>query len=368
MSFSSQNGYEASTITDIMQAFRENINAQFGTSYTDETFAGTGFYKYFYAIAQRLQLEEVKTSEIFLKVQQYFAITNEAIQRPVGTNPGIVEALSLEGYVASVKPPADADAGKIFICVDVQGFEIASLVVGDLTFRAIAPGVEGNSITIALVNDGTAGGETVNVTGTDIVVHMEAAASTAAQIKAAIDADADAAALVSAEIAAGQDAVAQAAAAAAPLENGSGNNYDDTRLDICGIIRNSVSAGIISQGDQVETIVLSNGQSFDFKYGLPNRIPVLLKLTLTLSENNQVVVKSPEEVKDILLANIAANYSLGKNFEPQKYFGISDAPWCSQVLLEWSDDDGGNYYNTVYDSPYNDLFEIGLENITVVEA
>ena len=34
---------------------------------------GTNFYKYFYALMQRLQENEIRTSEIVLKIQQYFA-------------------------------------------------------------------------------------------------------------------------------------------------------------------------------------------------------------------------------------------------------------------------------------------------------
>lgn len=252
-----------------MTSIMQNINIQFGTSYTYDTFVGTNFYKYFYALAQRVQENEVKTAEIFLKLQQYFEITNESIQRPVGTNPGVIEALEREGYISSVKPIIEADAGEINICVDVDNTD---------------------------------------------------------------------------------------------------PDYAETKLAICNIIKDSVSAGIVSLGAESETIVLSNGQSFDFKYHLPDRIDVLLRLTITLSQNNQSIVLSPEEVKEKLLENIGARYRLGKNFEPQKYFAIADAPWASQVLLEWAEDDGSpSYASTVFDADFDELFNIDLENITVVE-
>jgi len=95
----------------------------------------------------------------------------------------------------------------------------ASLEIEDITYTAVEPGAAGNDITIAYVDDGTADEETVDVTGTDIVVHMEAGVSTATQIKAAIDAKAEAIALVSAEIT-GTAGDAQAAAAEAPLADG----------------------------------------------------------------------------------------------------------------------------------------------------
>lgn len=269
MGFSQDQGYVPVEISAIMDDFRGYINTQFGTSYTAEQFVGTNLYKYFYAIAQRVSETETKTSEIFLKLQQYFIITNERISRPVVTNPGVIEKLTNEGYIASLKPIIEADAGKINICIDT---------------------------------DETA------------------------------------------------------------------DDYAATKLDICTIIKDSTPAGCVTLGTETEAIVLSNGQSFDFKFHLPNRIPVLLKLTTALSENNQVVIGAPDDVKIALLANVNSKYKLGKNFEPQKYFTIVDAPWAASVLLEWSDDAGDNWYSTVYNADFDDLFEISLEDITLVET
>jgi hypothetical protein len=268
MGYANESGYTPQSIADIMESIRVNLNIQFGTSYTTESFVGTNFYKYFYALAQRVQENEIKTSEIFAYLQDYFALTNERISRPVVTNPGLVDKLSEEGYVASVKPMILADAGKINVCVDVD------------------------------------------------------------------DTDPD---------------------------------YATTKLDICTIIKDSTVAGCVTQGSESESITLSNGQSFDFKYHLPDKIEVDLKLTITTSENNQSVIKSPDDIKADLIANIQARYALGKNFEPQKYYDLDDAPWASVVLLEWSDDSGSNWYSTVYDAAFDDLFDYALERVTLVE-
>lgn len=269
MGYANESGYTPATIEEIMTDIMGSINTQFGTSYTYETFVGTNFYKYFYALAQRVQTNEVKTSEIFLKLQDYFNQINAQISRPVVTNPGLVEALEDAGYIASVKPMIEADAGKVNICVDVD------------------------------------------------------------------ETDPD---------------------------------YATTKLAICNLIKDSTIAGAVTQGTESESITLSNGQSFDFKYHLPDRIEVLLKLTITTSENNQSVIKSPDDIKADLLLNISNRYRLGKNFEPQKYYNLTDAPWASDVLLEWSDDDGSNYYSTVFDADFDELFDISLENVTLVEV
>ena len=283
MGFASDSGYTPATIEDIVTEIMDGINDQFGQTYTYESFVGTNWYKYAYAIAQRIQANEVKTSEIFSKLQQYFEITNERISRPVVTNPGLVEALSNyeselipAGLVASVKPMIEADAGEINICIDIDS---------------------------------------------------------------------------------------------------AGEDYAEQKVEICEIIKDSTVAGAVTMGDQVESIVLSNGQSFDFKYHLPDRIPVGLRLTITTSENNQAVIKSPDDIKIDLLANLNSRYRLGLNFEPQKYYSIEDAPWASNVLLEWTDDvthgelDMSPAWNaTVFNAEFDELFDYDLSLITLVES
>src|SRR5690606_16306716 len=108
------------SVESILDAIRVEINNQFGTSYTEQTFIGTGWYKYAYSIAQRVAENEIKTSEIFQKLQEYIPLTNERIQRPSVSHPGLIESFAANGFLASVKPIEDADAGKIFICVDLD--------------------------------------------------------------------------------------------------------------------------------------------------------------------------------------------------------------------------------------------------------
>lgn len=269
MGYSQENGYTPVSFESIMSSFMDNVNTQFGTSYTVETFEGTNWYKFAYAIIQRMQLNEVKTSEIFLKLQQYIDIINARISRPVNTNPGIIDKFLEQGYIASVKPMIDADAGKIHIAVDTD------------------------------------------------------------------ETDPD---------------------------------YLTTKAAIGLLISQITAGGAVTQGTEVVPIVLSNGQEFDFKFNLPNRIDVKLKLTITLSENNQLAVGDPDDTKIKLLNNILSRYRLGKNFEPQRYFNQADAPWSGQVLLEWSDDDGVTWNSSVFDSNYDDLFSFGLDDITLIEV
>lgn len=267
MSFAQDNGYTPVDFETLMDFIRQGINTQFGTSYTPESFLGTNWYKFAYSIVQKVQEGEIKTSEIFLKLQQYIALTNERIQRPSVSHPGLIDSFTAAGYVASVKPPAEADAGQLFICVDVD--------------------------------DGA-------------------------------------------------------------------DDYAEKKLEICTLIKDFVAAGVVTQGTEVENIVLSNGQGFDFKFDLPNRIPVLIKLTAKISVNNLITIPSDEDIRFAIFQNINSRYRLGWNFEPQRYYGLSDAPWAGELVLEWSDDNGLNWYDEVFEATYTDLFEFGLEDITVV--
>jgi len=98
--------------------------------------------------------------------------------------------------------------------------EFSSVVIGDLTFTAREAGDAGDDITITLADLASDGEASVVVAGTDIVISIEDAVTTAETILAAINADEDALALISASIAGGQEDEPQDAAAETPLAGG----------------------------------------------------------------------------------------------------------------------------------------------------
>lgn len=267
MSFSQENGYVPVTFEVFMDSIRQGINEQFQTTYTPETFLGTNWYKYLYVLVQDILKNETKTAEIFLKLQEYISSTNERIQRPSVSFPGLIDSFQSRGYIASVKKTEVGDAGLIFICVDVDD---------------------------------------------------------------------------------------------------QAETYPETRLEICTLIKDFVAAGLISQGSEVESLTLLNGQSFDFRFSLPDRTPIILSLTLVKSENQIITLPSDEEIRQIVFENINARYRLGWDFEPQRYFTQADAPWAASILLEWSDDEGSTWEDGVFSAEFDDLFTFDLEDITVV--
>lgn len=269
MGFAKENGYVPIPIDQLMQDVMVRYNEQFSTSYTYENFVGTGVFKGFYALIQRLQENEVKTSEIFLKIQNYFRITNEQLARPNTTVQGLIDYCSLMGFSISVKPPTEMEAGELRVAVNLD--------------------------------DGAA-------------------------------------------------------------------DYAAKKTQFATILKTCVPAGIATIGDETEAVTLSNSQSFDFNFNLPNETPILLRLTLTLSGNNQFTILSPEETSALLFANINERYRFGLNFEPQRYFSVVDAPWASSVLLEYSIDDGGNWLDDVATLAYDDLYTFELGDISVIES
>lgn len=159
MSFSQDNGYVPVTLSEVMEFIRIEINVQFGTTFTTDSFIGSNWYKYFYTIAQRVLQNETKTSEIFLKLRQYIKLTNEKIQRPSVSLPGLIESFESKGYEVSVAPMNEFTAGYMYIAVNVDStapdYAATKQEIGELMKDFIVGGIVtmGNeSVTVFLSN------------------------------------------------------------------------------------------------------------------------------------------------------------------------------------------------------------------------
>ncbi len=139
----------------------------------------------------------------------------------------------------------------------------ALLVINDLTFTAVAFGVAGNSITVEYVAGGTAGDESVTVTGNAIVVEIDDTAvtgSTSDQVKAAVNADAAAALLV---LVSGSGSTVQAVEAEAPLAGGRESELDLT-LDTMSIPTHGFTTGLRVQASTTGTLPTGITTSTDY--------------------------------------------------------------------------------------------------------
>lgn len=388
MPYAQESGYIPSSIQTILQNIMPNINTQFGTSYTWETFQGSNHYKFCYAIAQILEQNEIKTSEIYLKLQQYILLTNQRIANPVNTPSGLIFQLLEAGFLASVKPIIEADAGKISVCVDAEKGEKAS---GNATITNFANLISGTDDSISVggvtftaqTGAATPGTATFRADGSNdatalsLATQINAHATTKEIVRATADGPVvnikswfggtggNAIALAYTN----NDVNVGATVSGAFLTGGDdAAGYADDREIIGGVLAASTAAGTVTQGTETEAVVISNGQSFDFKFFLPKKYEVLLRLTITTSENNEQIIGDPDDTKLLLISNINDKYALGKNFEPQRYFTILDAPWAASVLLEYSIDGGATYSSSIYDSLFDEFFDCSLDRIELVEV
>ncbi|MCH9664414.1 MAG: hypothetical protein K0U41_01020 [Gammaproteobacteria bacterium] len=187
----------------------------------------------------------------------------------------------------------------------VTGVEqLAALVVGDITYTAkTGSGINGNLISIAYVDGGTAGSEVVTVTGNAISVSMDADASTATQIKAAIDGTAAATALVDNAIT-GTGSNAQAAAAAANLVGGLGTN--DIKLTAGG-------GELFDIGSYIDIIDGTDGDTAKNTARLVTHVAGKTVRERDLGVNSDIITLSgvaltASTVNDFVIGHAPANY------------------------------------------------------------
>ncbi len=469
MSYAQDTGYTPRTFAEIMDALRVALNTEFSMTYTAESFVGSYWYRYLYQPVQQISLGEIKTSEIFIKLQEYIATTNLTIQRPSTSLPGIIDSFAANGWVASVRRNVvgisasgtwtlvsvvatdEADVGGVAftftatptlethvlvtvpspsvlasatdvntsngeLTEDAHGFETGD--VGQMTTSSALPtgfalltnyyvirvssGVYKLAASMADALAGTAIVPTTTGTGNQTVT-LVADTFKARKLSEAVNAHSTIGEIVTASYSANvvtvtarssgivgnviqftdQDSTITSSGsgylAGATGEGEAGKvsvcvdvdeddpEYDDLRLEICTFLKDFIAAGMVFEGTEEETITLSNGQDFDFKFFLPTRIPVLLKLTLTSSDNQDLVIPDNEAIRQVVFDNIKARYRLGWDFEPQRYFTQVDAPWAATILLQWSLDDGSpSYLSTVFEADFKDLYTFDLEDIEVL--
>lgn len=144
-------------------------------------------------------------------------------------------------------------------------------------------------------------------------------------------------------------------------------DYAGIKADILELLKNNTVAGISFKGAERGFRTLSNGQDMEFAYDLPNKTDIYLKLTITLSNDTNILVDSEEEIKNKLIDNIGQMYALGRKFEPARYFTVSrDAPYAADILLEYKKEGEETYSSQVYQSKYTDLFVFAKNRLEVI--
>lgn len=121
MSYSVLNGYAPRSYDDILLTTVNAVNEEFGTNYTTQSFAGTNLWKVLYAAIQEIMTTENNISLLGEKMKQFISVQNEELYAPTSTIDGFTDLLKRElSLVGSIKPNEAADAGNLYLCVDVD--------------------------------------------------------------------------------------------------------------------------------------------------------------------------------------------------------------------------------------------------------
>lgn len=147
------------------------------------------------------------------------------------------------------------------------------------------------------------------------------------------------------------------------------DNYQYLANEIGIILRDFTAAGTVTNGTQEVNLQLANTQVETFRFSLATKISIQLRLTLNISRNNQNYIPTDDEAKDILINNLQELYHLGQDFEPEKYAEINrDFPCCSEVILEYSLDNGTTWISSVAQLQYNQKYVVARGDISVVRT
>lgn len=147
------------------------------------------------------------------------------------------------------------------------------------------------------------------------------------------------------------------------------SDYNYLADQIADILLKNTAGGIYTNGTQEVSKLLDNGQVEVFKFYLPTKTAIKCRLTLRISRNNSYYIPTDDEAKEILLNNLSELYYLGEDFEPEKYAEIErDFPCCSEVILEYSLDNGASYITDVAQLDFNVKYTVAEEDITIVRT
>jgi hypothetical protein len=144
------------------------------------------------------------------------------------------------------------------------------------------------------------------------------------------------------------------------------SNYATIKQGIIDRMHNWLTCALYYNGTETGTKQAVNGQNFTYKFALPTKIDIKVKITITSSKNAKTPILNENQVRDIFNANLAKFYQLGFDFEPEKYLEINrDLPFASNILLEYSENAGSTWASVPRAMAYNEKMNI-TEPATVI--
>ena len=182
MSYSVTNGYAPRDYETILNETVGRYNEVFGTSYTIGNFKGTNSWRFLYPIIQELMTLENNIALLSAKMQDYIRTQNEDLEQPHSTIDGFLELLEREtGLKGSIKPNEEADAGHLFLCVDVDSTRADYATIKQKILQ-----LEADNLAAGLVFEGNQTGTITAINGQQFNYGYSLPSTTALKVKVKI--------------------------------------------------------------------------------------------------------------------------------------------------------------------------------------
>ena len=147
-------------------------------------------------------------------------------------------------------------------------------------------------------------------------------------------------------------------------ENGS--DYAEKKQLIFNTMHKYLTAGLFYNGTEQGTVTATNGQQFNYAYDLPTKTPLKVRIKVRVSENKNIFVETPNEIKEKFLNNFEKLYRMGFDFEPQAFLCIDrDLPFASEITITYSTDGGTEYTEEILQGMYDEKITINPDEIEV---
>ena len=109
-----------------------------------------------------------------------------------------------------------------------------------------------------------------------------------------------------------------------------------------------------------------NGQALPYCFFVPEESTMDIRITVTRSRESLAFQLNTAQIEQLFVQNFNERYSLGKDFEGSVYLNVNDIAGASEVLVEWSIDNGANWSSSIRDMDFDQ--KIVLDEITIVEG
>lgn len=109
-----------------------------------------------------------------------------------------------------------------------------------------------------------------------------------------------------------------------------------------------------------------NGQALPYCFFVPEESTMDIRITVTRSRESLAFQLNTAQIEQLFVKNFNERYSLGKDFEGSVYLNVNDIAGASEVLVEWSIDNGANWSSSIRDMDFDQ--KIVLDEITIVEG